>query len=234
MDREIVITIDGVESNYDLSHTLDLEITIDDFQFENGIVGPAFVKVKPTNHVYSRAIENSDDKLALDSTGELLKSYEHYPNDVDKPKKDKHGNLIVSKELRVFCQTKYEQSFFLKTFVDEVQMNISNACVMPHKSDDLKAMSALFKLPEEYGDNYYIVLFKLHKMRANLIHMIIDTAFVVGPDDFRYKLFNNKNTKPFAVLMKNVFAGRKPFEGKTAKVAKKAAKRKKKEIKNKL
>jgi len=63
--------------------------------------------------------------------------------------------------------------------------------------------------------------------------MLIETAFVVQTNDNRAeRLTETKfkdDRKPFLVLLRNVLAGRLPFEGKAKKAAKKAYKRKKRQ-----
>ncbi|SQH74203.1 conserved protein of unknown function [Shewanella benthica] len=89
-------------------------------------------------------------------------------------------------------------------------------------------------LPAPYlEDSHYIVIFKLHKINASEISMVVETGFVIDEADFRYHLLTDKKNKdrwkPFTVLLKNVFSGRAPFEGKAKKNSKKAYKKKKKE-----
>ncbi|NMU29919.1 hypothetical protein HKB21_30365 [Vibrio parahaemolyticus] len=62
--------------------------------------------------------------------------------------------------------------------------------------------------------------------------MLIETAFVENNNDFRVKMLLGETVKdemkPFLVLLRNILAGRGPFEGMVKKTAKKIYKKKKK------
>jgi hypothetical protein len=65
--------------------------------------------------------------------------------------------------------------------------------------------------------------------------MVVETAFVVQQDDFRVRLLiDNKHKdkrRAFITLLKNIFAGREPFESPNKKRLSKAHKKKKKQKK---
>jgi 23S rRNA U2552 (ribose-2'-O)-methylase RlmE/FtsJ len=73
----------------------------------------------------------------------------------------------------------------------------------------------------------YVVLFKLHRLSARDLSMVIETAFLVDEDDFRVKLLQGRDTKPFLVAVRNVFAKRPPFQGPALRKSKKNYKKKK-------
>lgn len=235
MNKAVIIKKDGKIETHPLDHLFGLDIEIKEFQYESGIVGNVRLVIKPTNHLYSREKLDSDNVAQLKATGELITRYDHYPNDPDSIKLDANGNSKISSELRVFCEKKYEQSFILNIFLQRLTENFHSICVLPHSEDPTKILTTFAELPEKYttkyGEGVYIVIFKLHKKLADRINMVVETAFIAPTTDWRSKLFqkNSGKLKPLIVLMKNIFSGRNPFEGKALKQAKKAYKKKKKE-----
>ncbi|EGQ9055240.1 hypothetical protein HJ196_23290 [Vibrio parahaemolyticus] len=228
--EDLVLTI-GTETEYlPLSHLQDLQIQIDDFELESKHKVTLTVYIRPTNHLYSRRFDGAlDNEAGLSQTGELLLRYEHYPGNFQAKKPDGQ----ISTEKRVFCRTKYEQSKLFPSFIDYVSANLSNICVLPNKGNTRTCLSALMALPPPYAqDESYLVFFTLHKVNSKEVNMLIETAFVENNNDFRVKMLLGETAKdemkPFLVLLRNILAGRGPFEGMVKKTAKKIYKKKKK------
>ena len=112
-----------------------------------------------------------------------------------------------------------------------MKKRLSTVCVLANSGDARSCLSALWVLPSPYEqDDFYIVIFKLTKINGKEINMLIETAFVVDADDFRVKKLtskqNKQDQKPFLVILRNVLAGRKPFDSpKKTKSKKQNAKR---------
>ena len=228
--NDIVLTKNGGEERFPLKHLENHFIVIPEFLLESNQTVDLKVYIRPTNHLYSRKPEIGVDNLAgFSATGELLLRYEHAEGNYQAEKKDQ-----INSEKRIFCPKKYEQSIMFPRFAQFLQQNPSQPCISPNPGDRRTCLSALVKLPEPWNDNdLYLVIFKLHKVNIREINMLIETAFVVQSNDTRAeRLTANKyrnDRKPFLVLLRNVLAGRLPFEGKAKAAAKKAYKKKKKQ-----
>jgi hypothetical protein len=230
----IEVKIDGVAQEFPLEHLFDHVVTVKEFRFEDNRVESISIEVRPTNHVYSRKIENSDDHQQLSESGHLLIKYEHHEDRPHISKLDKDGSKIVSSDKRVFCYDKYLSSKNTSLFVEFLQKSSSNFCVLANRGDDRKCLSGLFEF--KHGDSTkhcYAVIFKLHRLTARNLSMVIETAFLVDEDDFRVKNLKGKDAKPFLIAVKNVFAKRPPFQGPARSKSKKIHKKKKQARKKK-
>ena len=219
----IIFTKEGQKEHRCLQHLYDLQVIIPDFIFEDGRIDKVCVSIRPTNHVYSRALnQKDDDQIALKNNGQLLLKYEHLESDPLQPAPGK----TLSTDIRVFCEIKYQASKLLPEFVQELNQNPKNICALANRGDDRTCLSALFKAQTD--NRYYIVLFRFHKKSSTEANMVIETAFLAEENDFRVNLLkspkNKAHTRPFLTLLRNIFAGRRPFEGK--KMSKKRHKRK--------
>lgn len=227
---DIKIVEDGREASYSLEHLWDLIVTIPNFHFEDGRTDTVEVFVRPTNHVYSRALKPDEDRQVLEQSGRLIIRYEHYEGSPNKIRKGDDGNPVVSSDVRAFCEEKYESSLNIPTFATALESSPSKLCVLANRDDDRSCLTALFEFdhgPQE--KECFVVIFKLHKLNACQLSMIIETAFLIEPDNFRIGLLSSgHDSKPFYVVAKNVFANRRPFEGKVLKKAKKSYKKAKK------
>lgn len=227
---DIKIVEDGREASYSLEHLWDLVVTIPNFHFEDGRTDTVEVFVRPTNHVYSRALKPEEDREILRQTGRLIIRYEHHEDAPNKIKKGDDGNPVVSSDARAFCEEKYQSSLNIPDFVDALEAGPAKLCVLANRDDDRSCLTALFEFvhgPQQ--KECFVVIFKLHKLSARQLSMVIETAFLIDGDDFRVHLLNFKDKgKPFFVIANNVFANRKPFEGKAKKRAKKSYKKAKK------
>ena len=230
---DLVIKKNEKERAYSLAHLEGLSVAIQEFRFEDGRVGLVEVHVRPTNHVYSRKLEGTDNYTAIEATGELLIKYEHHQDNPQQIKKDALGNPKIDSDKRVFCPDKYQYSKLLPSFVGLLEMTPNHVSVLPNKGDSRTCLSALFALPQEaYPESHcYLVFFTLHKKSSCTMHMVIETAFVVDEDHMKAKLLTNskhhEQRRPFIILLRNIFAGRNPFESKERKQGKKALKRNK-------
>ena len=210
----VFVTSSGV-TKLGLGHLENLSIEINDFQLENGSTNTVTVHMRPTNHLYSRRFDPaSDNEAILKKTGELLLRFEHEDGNYQAVKR---GTPVVSTEKRVFCDKKYAQSKLFPAFVESLKARLSTICVLANSGDARSCLSALWVLPSPYKqDDFYIVIFKLTKLNGKEINMLIETAFVVAEDDFRVKKLtdkrNRQDQKPFLVILRNVLAGRKPFD----------------------
>lgn len=227
---DIKIVEDGREASYSLEHLWDLVVTIPNFHFEDGRTDTVEVFVRPTNHVYSRALKPEEDRNILRQTGRLIIRYEHHEDAPNKIKKGDDGNPVVSSDVRAFCEEKYQSSLNIPDFVDVLEAGPAKLCVLANRDDDRSCLTALFEF--EHGPQEkacFVVIFKLHKLSARQLSMVIETAFMIDGDDFRVNLLNSRDKgKPFFVIANNVFANRKPFDGKAKKRAKKSYKKAKK------
>jgi hypothetical protein len=233
-NSSITLKIDGNSRTYTLEHLFDHVITIDGFKFEDNRVEPISIAVRPTNHVYSRAIEPTDDYHNITESGSLIQKYQHLENNPHVSKLDNLGQRIISSDVRVFCEDKYKSSLNLPLFVENLQSSSSQFCVMANKGDERTCLTGLFEFQYGASDKHcYVVLFKLHRLTPRDLSMVIETAFLVDEGDFRSKLLKGDDTKPFLVTVKNVFAKRSPFQGKALLKSKKRYKKAKKEKKAK-
>ncbi|HCZ9068405.1 TPA: hypothetical protein O4G11_003624 [Proteus mirabilis] len=211
--NDLVFNIDGKEKQLSLKHLSNLSLEIKDFRLENNSLVDIVIHMRPTNHLYSRRFDpDNDDAEKLNQTGELLFRYEHHEGNFQSVK-----DGIISSEKRVFCEKKYEQSKMFPLFVRELSLHPSSICVLANPGDDRSCLSALWALPSPYSsDEKYIVIFKLNKVNSTTINMLVETAFVVKNDDFRVKKISDSKyrhgQKPFFVILKNILAGRKPFD----------------------
>lgn len=210
----ITINVAGEQQDYCLMHIYNLQITIPNFAFEDGRIDTVTIHVRPTNHVYSRALEKQkDDMDKLKKSGHLLLKYEHIPSDPTQ----ETPNKTLSSDIRVFCPEKYQASLLLTDFVQALNTHPKNICALANKGDDRTCLSALFKAQSD--SRFYVVLFRFHKKANNEASMVIETAFLAEEDDFRVKMLKNPknkpNTRPFLILLRNIFAGRRPFEGRS-------------------
>ena len=228
--NDIVLTKNDREERFSLKHLDNHFIVISEFLLESNQTVDLKVYIRPTNHLYSRRPETGVDNLTnLSATGELLLRYEHAEGNYQAANEG-----MISSEKRIFCPIKYAQSLMFPHFAQSLQQNPSQLCILPNPGDRRTCLSALVKLPEPWNDSdLYLVIFRLHKVNSREINMLIETAFVVQTNDNRAeRLTETKfkdDRKPFLVLLRNVLAGRLPFEGKAKKAAKKAYKRKKRQ-----
>ncbi len=229
--NDLIIQKNGCNTPYSLDHLGGMTVVIPEFMFEDGRIKEATVNIRPTNHVYSRKLEDQDDCQALKQSKELLLKYEHYLDDPQKLKINATGHWRVDSDRRVFCDQKYSSSLLLPDFVNSLDQNPIS--VLPNTGDTRTCLSALFRPPEEHPmDSYFLVFFTLHKVDACTINMVIETSFFVGSGHPKVKLLveakHNHRRKPFFTLLKNIFSGRGPFESAQKRKRVKAKKRGKK------
>lgn len=224
----IKVEIDGITQVFPLDHLFNHVVQVEDFKFEDQRIEKISIEVRPTNHVYSRALENSDHELQLSYSGHLLIKYEHYEDRPHIAKLDRDGCKIISSDKRVFCRDKYLSSQNIPLFVESLQESYSSLCVLANKGDDRTCLTGFFEFQHGESEKHcYVVLFKLHRLSARDLSMVIETAFLVDEDDFRVKLLQGRDTKPFLVAVRNVFAKRPPFQGPALRKSKKNYKKKK-------
>ncbi|SQH74204.1 conserved protein of unknown function [Shewanella benthica] len=70
--NNIELSINGHQLSLSLAHLENLEVQFSDFRFESGIINDVTVRVRPTNHVYSRRFESDTDNY------DVLKKVENY------------------------------------------------------------------------------------------------------------------------------------------------------------
>lgn len=194
----IEVEIDGITQVFPLDHLFNHVVQVEDFKFEDQRIEKISIEVRPTNHVYSRALENSDHELQLSYSGHLLIKYEHYEDRPHIAKLDRDGCKIISSDKRVFCRDKYLSSQNIPLFVESLQESYSSLCVLANKGDDRTCLTGFFEFQHGESEKHcYVVLFKLHRLSARDLSMVIETAFLVDEDDFRVKLLQGRDTKPF-------------------------------------
>lgn len=101
---------------YSLKHLGGLRVDIAAFKFEDQRVDSVSVIVRPTNHVYSRAVKENDCLYSFKASGHLLLKYEHHRDDPHAVKL-RNGKPDVDSERRIFCQEKYQASKRLPDFI---------------------------------------------------------------------------------------------------------------------
>jgi len=229
--EDLVIGNGADENIYSLTHLENLCIEIDSFIPENQHTIDLRIHIRPTNHLYSRSLKKSEDKHQLHKSNLLIYRYIHHEQNFQSIK---HPPSISS-EIRVFCIDKYESSKLLSLFTKKLQASPQTVCVLPNRGDSKTCLSALFPInvnSESIDEAYYLVFFKLHKLNGREINMLIETAFIVNSDDFRVKLLTDSkhqhDQRSFFVVLKNILAGRDPFESRSTKANKKSNKAKKK------
>jgi hypothetical protein len=229
----VQVKIEGASKVYPLDHLFNHVIRIDNFRFEDQRVETISIDVRPTNHVYSRALENTDHRQQLVDSGHLLIKYEHHEDRPHISKLNKYGHKIISSDERVFCNDKYLCSQNIPLFVEALQKFSSQFCMRANKGDDRTCLTGFFEFQHGESEKHcYLVFFKLHRSSARDLTMVIETAFLVDEDDFRVKLLRGDDTKPFLVAVKNVFAKRPPFQGPAIRRSKKNYKKAKMTRKN--
>ena len=229
---DLIIVLNGKSVTKSLTHLENLKILIVDFISESNNKNDVTINIRPTNHVYSRSFDKgTDNREKLQRTGELLLKFEHQPDNPERLILDGNGNKKLSSDVRVFCDEKYESSKLLPVFKTMLETNIRTACVIANLGDNKTCLSALLELPAHYGpDLRYVVFFKFHKVSATEISMIIETAFIVALNHFKIKqLENEEDQKSLQAIIKNILAGRFPFEGKSRTKSKKKYKKLKKQ-----
>lgn len=210
----VTIKKNGSEHSYDLSHLKDISFNI---AIESDSPKNVTINVLPTNHVYSIGFKNTGNKSELTQSGYLLNSYKHCEKDISKL--DLRNGIPEKKEIRVFDEERYNQSYYLPDFINSLIKDYKKKCILANSGDDKQCLSGLFSTPSE--DFAYLVIFKLKKVKALEINMIIETAYVekIDSDHRLEKISSPKNRgeinklRPFATLVINVLAGRNPFEG---------------------
>ncbi|WP_077342518.1 hypothetical protein [Pseudocolwellia agarivorans] len=228
-NSSIAVVIDGTARIFTLDHLFDHVIIIDNFRFEDNRIETISIAVRPTNHVYSRAIMDTDNHDSLADSGFLLIKYEYYENNPHNQKLDSSGQKIVSSDIRVFCEDKYESSLNIPLFVEALQTSSPQFCVRANKGDEHTCLTGYFEFQHGASEKKcYVVLFKLHRLTARELSMVVETAFLVDENDFRLRLLQGDDTKPFLVAVKNVFAKRPPFQGAVLQRSKKGYKKAKK------
>ena len=81
------IWVDHTE--YKIDHLKDM-VLVTDINFDNGDARSISVNVRPTNHLFSRAVEVEDkrNQAALEKSGHWLRSYVHFEGNYQKVKGD--------------------------------------------------------------------------------------------------------------------------------------------------
>ena len=199
---------------YDLDHLKNIFITVD-IKFDNGDVRPITIMIRPTNHVFSREAQPDDYEVRTDlaADGFWLPSFVHNEGNFNSIK----GDPPRIKEFRVFCPLKHEDSLLLPLFAERLNANISQTTVLANAGDDKTCLSGILTL-EGRPNDVYLVFFGLFKVNGREVNMLIHSAYCVDRNtNIQAKKLDNptrESVKPFAVVLKNVLEGRKPFEGK--------------------
>ena len=217
------ILIEGKEFN--INHLKDLQLALS-ILFDNGDERIITVHMRPTNHLFSRAVVEEDwsERTTLEGKGVWLKSYVYHDGDYQKIK----NTPPALKENRIFCKEKWSDSFIFPRFVQLLKTKPAQTTVLANAGDSKTCLSGIVEI-ENRPDDVYLVFFTLHKLNSKEVNMLIESAYCVSKteDDKAKKLLSNKgNKKPFIVVLKNVLEGRLPME------SKKKSKRTKKMRKN--
>ncbi|MEZ8383208.1 hypothetical protein AB6C98_05830 [Vibrio splendidus] len=233
-------------TKHDIIHLQNLLMKID-IECSNGDTRKVTVYTRPTNHLYTREVYDSDipNLQALKANGELIRSYVHDSGNYQRVKVP-----LRRKEDRVFCQIKYNDNKNFPTFVKEVEENPNTLSVLANSGDEATCLSGMLRLAGQ-PDIAYLVFFKLEKVSSKVVNMLIETGFCVDMNDPVARSKNKvkrlmtpkkriqDDRKPFVKILLNVLEGRKPFENKVQKQKKtqqkkgKAAKVKKVVLKKK-
>lgn len=218
------LVVDGVP--YSIAHLKDHKISID-VLFDNGDTREITVHMRPTNHLFSRQLTAADEQSrgVLIANGHWLTSYVHHDGNYQQVK----GQPPTVKEHRIFCLSKFQDSFYFTDFVSLLRTNPRNITVLANAGDDRTCLSGILNIAG-MADTAYLVFFTLSKINSKEANMLIESAFCVDStgNSKAQKLVNTKignDAKPFVMVLKNVMEGRKPMDG--AKKGKKNRKNKK-------
>lgn len=205
------IFIEGKEFNID--HLKDLQLALS-ILFDNGDERTITVHMRPTNHLFSRAVAEEDwsKRSTLEGKGAWLKSYVHNDGNYQKIK----NTPPALKEHRIFCEDKWSDSFFFPSFVQLLETKPAQTTVLANAGNVKTCLSGIIEV-ENRPDDVYLVFFTLHKLNSKEVNMLIESAYCVSKTehDKAKKLLSNKgDKKPFIVVLKNVLEGRLPMESK--------------------
>lgn len=201
---------------YDINHLAGLAVTVN-ILFNNGDTRLITIHMRPTNHLFSRETTDADyaARASLLSDGSWLTSYQHQPGRYDVVKQP-----ITVREHRIFCVNKWGDSHNFPDFVNMLQQNPAILTILANPGDDQTCLSGMLDIVGE-EDTAFLVFFNLNKVNSKEINMLIESAFCVSKSSHAkaQKILNRANgqAKPFAIAIKNVVEGRKPFESQTMK-----------------
>lgn len=191
--------------DFDIAHLKDLKIVLD-VTFGNSETRPITVHMRPTNHLFSRAVEVADlnQEALLESKGYWLKSYVHYEGNYQQIK-DTPPKL---KENRIFCKTKWLDSFYFPSFVELLQEQPVNTTVLANKGDDKTCLSGILEI-EDKPDEVYLAFFTLTKVNSKEVNMLIASAYCVSKQDHekakRLISSDREDKKPFIITQVSGF-----------------------------
>lgn len=217
------VVVDGV--SYCIKHLQGLSFGVD-VLFGNGDIRTIMIHTRPTNHLYTREVTDSDwpYRSSYEQSGAWLKSFQHHQGNYQSTV----GSSPKIKEHRIFCLSKWNDSKLFPEFVNLIGATPTQITVLANFSsgDDKTCLSGILEI-DGRPNELYLVFFTLHKVNSKECNMLIESAYCVPDIHKKAKLLLDKHdsAKPFIVILKNVMEGRKPFE--SAVVNKRSNKRKK-------
>lgn len=213
-DLDFVDLIDvttGQQKRLDLSHLKNMSFAIKDFRCEHGHIADVEIDVRPTNHVYSRSLTDGELIESLEDHGLLLRRFKHKPGDPYTLERISGKPQLL--ELRVFCCDKYASSLLLPDFFKYLSQNVGIKSMLANSGDKRTGLTLMVE-PENRPSDVLLIFFRLSKVNRGKLIMMIETAYFESKEHYRAKklLEGKDGLKPFKVLVKNVVAGRMPFD----------------------
>jgi len=211
------IEVNGV--TYKLDH-LDSDFSFITRIINSGQPKDITIKVHPTNHLYTRAVEERDNEAELRETNEWQDSYRHeegvYRNLL--PLTGKHSDKLKP---RVFCKKKYYENIDFITFTKYLENNPKTKASLPSADSSGNGnVKTCVSIPVMDG-MHYVVMYSLYKPKGikSTINMLVETAYkttdnspVVKKHIKQSKAQQQKHSKPFDNIVKNTFEGRNSHE----------------------
>ena len=211
MNNNFNLVIDNIQKS--TAHLKDRSFFIN-VEFDNSHIRTIEIKLSLTNHLFTKKIQDNEYKHKddLQRSGHWITTYKY--------KKHNYQQIILPPtilEHRLFCLKKYNDSFRITEFINQLAENPKQFTVLANSGDHQTLLSASIDL----HNRSYLVFFKLHKINSKAVTMLVLTAYSVDSKDYNIqdltKNRSRKNKKPFLIVIKNVMEGRNPHESLTKK-----------------
>lgn len=199
---------------FKIDHLKDLSLDID-IEFDNGDTRTIKVHMRPTNHLFSRSVDDQDwcNRPSLEKSGYWLTSYIHHEGNYQQVK----HNPPKVKEHRIFCHEKWSDSFFFPDFFQILSQQPAQTTVLANEGDSKTCLSGILEI-ENRPTDVYLVFFTINKINSKEVNMLIESAYCVSKEEHvkAKRLLSSKrdNKKPFIIVLKNILEGRLPLESK--------------------
>lgn len=201
---------------FEITHLKDLSVRLS-ITFDNGDERLITVHIRPTNHLFSRKPEDEDwlNRADLTSKKLWLTSYVHHEANFQQTIEP-----LKVKEHRVFCEEKWNESFYLPEFARLIEENPSQTTVLANEGDEKTCLSGIMEI-DDRPDEVYLVFFSLKKVNSKEVNMLIESGYCVSKQEHgkakRLISSDRSGKKPFLIVIRNIQEGRFPLESKTVK-----------------